>query len=123
MTYDVIAVTRELPDRRSLVAGMLIAGEHLRVREDTGSGIVQLCADDGTALVRLDSPILVRVPGEIDRLLGPGHGERLGLPVWWVEAHAPGGRPEAARLARRFAAEAVRRLSGVVWPPLPEEHR
>jgi hypothetical protein len=119
MTYDVIALTRGTPDPRALVAGMLAAGEHLRVREDAGNGTLELCADDGTPLVRLDTPILVRVPGELDRLLG--HDERLGLPVWWTEAHAPGDRPEAAALARRFAAEAARRLSGVMWPPLEEE--
>lgn len=116
MTYDVIALARRTPDPRAIVAGMVAAGEQLRVREAANGAIIQLCDDDGKPLVSLETPILVQVPGEVDRLLGPGHGDRLGLPVWWIEARAPSGRPEAQALARRFAAEVADRLDGIVWP-------
>jgi hypothetical protein len=121
MTYDVIALARRTPDPRTIVAGMLAAGEQLRVRETANGAVVQLCADDGRPLVSLETPVLVQVPGELDRLLGPGYGDRLGLPVWWMEARAPSGQPEAEALARRFAAEVARRLDGLVWPPDPQE--
>ncbi len=117
MTYDVIALVHQTPDPKAIVAGMLAAGEKLRVREAADGAIIQLCADDGKPLVSLETPVLVQVPGEVDRLLGAGYGERLGLPLWWMEARAPSGRPEAEALARRFATEVARRLDGVVWPP------
>jgi hypothetical protein len=116
MTYDVITLARRTPDPRAIVAGMLAAGEQLRVREAANGAIIQLCDDEGRPLVSVETPILVRVPGEVDRLLGPGHSERLGLPVWWIEARAPSGRPEAQALARRFATEVADRLDGIVWP-------
>lgn len=121
MTYDVIALTRRTPDPRAIVAGMRAAGDELRVRETANGAIIQLCDDQGRPLVSLETPVLVQVPGEIDRLLGPGYGDRLGLPVWWIEARAPSGRPEAEALARRFAAEVVRHLDGLVWPPTAQE--
>ncbi len=116
MTYDVIALARHAPDPRTIVAGMMAAGEQLRVREAANGAIIQLCDDDGRPLVSLETPVLVQVPGELDRLLGPGWSDRLGLPVWWLEARAPSGHPEAEALARRFADEVARRLDGEVWP-------
>jgi hypothetical protein len=121
MTYDVIALTRRTPDPRAIVAGMRAAGDQLRVREAANGAVIQLCDDEGRPLVSLETPVLVQVPGEIDRLLGPGYGDRLGLPVWWFEARAPSGRPEAEALARRFADEVARRLDGLVWPPAAQE--
>lgn len=121
MTYDVIALTRQTPDPRIIVEGMRAAGDELRVRKAANGAVIQLCDDEGRPLVSLEAPVLVQVPGEIDRLLGPGYGDRLGLPVWWIEARAPSGRPEAQALARRFAAEVARRLDGLVWSSAAKE--
>jgi hypothetical protein len=121
MTYDVIALTRRTPDPQAIIAGMRAAGDELRVRQTANGAVIQLCDDQGRPLVSLETPVLVQVPGEIDRLLGPGYGDRLGLPVWWIEARAPSGRPEAEALARRFAAELARNLDGLVWPPTAQE--
>ncbi len=118
MTYDVIALARRTPDPRSIVAGMLAAGEQLRVRETANGAVIQLCDDTGKPLVSLETPVLIQVPGEVGRLLGPEYDE-IGVPVWWLEARAPSGRPEAEALARRFADEVARRLDGAVWPPAP----
>ncbi|GGQ71333.1 hypothetical protein [Couchioplanes azureus] len=116
MTYDVIALVRQTPDPRAIVAGMIAAGEQLRVRETANGAVIQLCDDAGRPLVSLETPVLVQVPGEVRRLLGDAY-DRVGVPVWWMEARAPSGRPEAEALARRFADEVARRLDGVVWPP------
>jgi hypothetical protein len=121
MTYDVIALTRQTPDPRAIVAGLRAAGDELRVRETADGAVIQLCDEQGEPLVSLETPVLVQVPGEVDRLLGQGYGDRLGLPVWWIEARAPSGRPEAEALARRFAAEVARRLDGLVWLPTAQE--
>ncbi|OJF14939.1 hypothetical protein [Couchioplanes caeruleus] len=120
MTYDVIALVRQTPDPRAIVAGMVAAGEQLRVRETANGAVIQLCDDAGRPLVSLETPVLVQVPGEINRLLGDAYGDRIGVPVWWMEARAPSGRPEAEALARRFADEVARRLDGVVWPAIPQ---
>ncbi len=116
MTYDVIALVRETPDPRDIIAGMLAAGEHLRVNEAANGAILQLCDDDGRPLVSLETPVHVRVPAEIGRLLGPEIGDRFTGPVWWLEARAPSDQPTAVALARRYATEVARRLDGHVWP-------
>ncbi len=121
MTYDVIALVRQTPDPRSIVAGMLAAGERLRVRETANGAVIQLCDDTGRPLVSLETPVLIQVPGEVGRLLGAEYGDPVGVPVWWMEARAPSGQPDAEALARRFADEVARRLDGVVWPPAAKD--
>ncbi len=116
MTYDVIALVRETPNTRDIIAGMLAAGEHLRVNEAANGAILQLCDDDGRPLVSLETPVHVRVPAEIGRLLGPEIGDRVTGPVWWLEARAPSDQPAAVALARRYATEVARSLNGHVWP-------
>jgi hypothetical protein len=112
MTQDVIALARETPDVRAIVAGLRAAGDQWRVRQDADGAVVQLCDDAGRPLLSIEAPVLVQVPGEVNRLLGVD----VPTPVWWVEMRAPSGVVEGAVLARRFADELVRRLGGVVWP-------
>ncbi|GAB1644207.1 hypothetical protein [Krasilnikovia sp. MM14-A1259] len=117
MTYDVIALVPEIPDPRDIVAGMVAAGEQLRVAETANGAVIQLCDDTGRPLVSLETPVHVRVPDEISRLLGPELGARVTGPVWWLEARAPSDQPAAVALAHRYAHEIARRLNGHVWPP------
>jgi glucose-6-phosphate dehydrogenase assembly protein OpcA len=112
VTQDVIALTRETPDVRAIVAGLRAAGDEWRVRQDADGAVVQLCDDDGRVLVSIEAPVLVQVPGEVARLLGVD----VPVPVWWVETRSPSGVEIGTVLARRFADEVVRRLGGVVWP-------
>jgi hypothetical protein len=119
VTYDVIALVRQAPDPRDIIAGMLAAGERLRVDEAGNGAVLQLCDDTGRPLVSLETPVHVRVPAEIGRLLGPGIGARITGPVWWLEARAPSDQPAAVALARRYATEVARRLDGHVWPEEP----
>jgi hypothetical protein len=120
MSRDVVALVPVMPDVRDIVAGMLAAGPELGVRPVERGPVVQLCDQDGRPLVSIELPVLVRVPGEVERLLGPGLGEGDGavqVPVWWVEARAPSARAGAEALARRFAETVAERLGGLVWPP------
>lgn len=111
MTYDVIAILHHMPDQHAVLAGMHAAGGDLRVNEIADRGILQLCDDNGAPLISIEVPVLIQVPGEVERLLGIP--EPI-LPIWWIEARAtPGDR--AAELARRFAAELAQRLGGTVW--------
>ena len=114
MTKDVIALTPEMPDLPTLLAGLYAGGPDLGVNTTADGAVVQLCAPDGRPLVSVEAPILVQVPGETTRLLG--HAVEEG-PVWWTEARASTAVAEAARLAGSFAGRLATVLGGTVWPP------
>ncbi|MFI0484007.1 hypothetical protein [Actinomadura sp. 9N215] len=62
----------------------------------------------GRLLVRIQEPVLVPVPGEVERLLGTPSP----TPVWWTELHTAADSPEAEQLAR----DCAERLGGTIWP-------
>ncbi|OLT26168.1 hypothetical protein BJF79_43740 [Actinomadura sp. CNU-125] len=62
-------------------------------------------------LVRIDTPILVPVPGEVERLLGVS----ASVPVWWTELHAAADSPRAVDAARHCADELAAQHDGTVW--------
>ncbi|GAA4486764.1 hypothetical protein GCM10023191_013630 [Actinoallomurus oryzae] len=117
LTSDVVALVRNEPDIPTVVEGMIAFGEALRMRE-AGPGARHLYDSEGRLLVSIEAPELVRVPGEVARLLGPQMADRVRLPVWWVEIRAAAGLPEARRVARRFADDLVHWQGGAVWPPV-----
>ncbi|SMF33877.1 DUF6177 family protein [Streptomyces sp. Amel2xC10] len=114
MTKDVIALTPEMPDLPTLLAGLYAGGPDLGVNTTADGAVVQLCAPDGRPLVSVEAPLLVQVPGETARLLGGTVGEG---PVWWTEARASTAVAEAGRLAGSFAGRLATVLGGTVWPP------
>ncbi|MEW2806641.1 DUF6177 family protein [Streptomyces massasporeus] len=114
MTKDVIALTPEMPDLPTLLAGLYAGGPDLGVNTTADGAVVQLCGPDGRPLVSVEAPILVQVPGETSRLLD--HTVADG-PVWWTEARASTAVAEAARLAGSFAGRLATVLGGTVWPP------
>ncbi|MFJ8049954.1 DUF6177 family protein [Streptomyces luteogriseus] len=114
MTKDVIALTPEMPDLPTLLAGLYAGGPDLGVNTTADGAVVQLCSPDGRPLVSVEAPILVQVPGETTRLLD--HTVADG-PVWWTEARASTAVAEAARLAGSFAGRLATVLGGTVWPP------
>jgi hypothetical protein len=115
LTYDIVALVRTAPDVKAMVDSMADTDESLRVRGTAAGAIVQLCNDEGQALVSIEAPQLVRVEGEVERLLGAEVAAKAPSPVWWVEARAADADKRSAALARTFAAELVRRLGGTVW--------
>jgi hypothetical protein len=120
LTSDIIALVRNEPDIPTVVEGMVAFGEALRMRE-AGPGALHLYDRDGRLMVSIEAPELVRVPGEVERLLGAQMAGRVRLPAWWVEVRAAAGVPDARRIARKFAEDIVHWQGGTVWPPSPEE--
>jgi len=120
MTRDVVALLPAAPDVHDVAAALLAAGERFGVRTAADGAVVQLCDEDGRPLVSIEVPVLVRVAGEVERLLGREVAAGLPPPpLWWVETRAPGTREGAERLGRRFAETLAARCGGVVWPPGP----
>lgn len=115
MTHDVIALVQQAPDVRAVVAGMVRAGEQLRVRGAGHGALIQLCDEDGRPLLSIEAPQRIGVAGEVERLLGAEYAKRVTVPFWWVEARSSDSAEGAAGLGRRFADELVRRLGGTVW--------
>lgn len=117
MTYDVIALIDGRPSYEDILAGMMAAGPDWLVREVSEGAVLQLCDQSGEPMASLESPLLIQVPGEVERLLGPGVAG-VPNPVWWLEVRAA-PRDGAAGLADRYADELVKRLGGQVWKPEP----
>jgi hypothetical protein len=120
VTSDIIALVRNEPDIPTVVEGMIAFGESLRMQQ-AGPGALHLYDPDGRLLVSIETPELVRVPGEVERLLGRRMGGLVRLPTWWVEVRAAAGMPDARRIARKFAEDIVHWQGGVVWPPPLED--
>lgn len=115
MTTDLIALTRRMPDPRTLAAALAAAGPDLRLRPLGDGSVLQLCDEQGRPLLSVEAPIDVRVPGEPARLLGADAAPDG--PVWWTEARAATGVPAAEVLAAAFVSHLAQRLDGRVWPP------
>lgn len=117
MTKDVIALTERMPDAPAVLAGLLAGGPDLRVETAGEGAVVQLCDSEGRPLVSIEVPLMLQVPSEASRLLGPGAEPSGDGPAWWVEARAAAGVPRAEQLAGAFAARLTMLLGGRVWPP------
>ncbi|MDK1472958.1 DUF6177 family protein [Streptomyces sp. 549] len=112
MTQDVIALTERMPDAWSLVAGLMSGGPETRLDTAGDGAVLQLCDADGRPLASVEAPMLVKVPGEVRRLLGTD----VDGPVWWTEVRAATAARNAGRLAGTVAGRLAAQLGGVVWP-------
>jgi hypothetical protein len=115
MTCDIVALVRNQPDVRTVLEGMMAFGERIEPRDVSG-GVTQLYDPAGQLLVSIEIPVLVKVPGEVARLLGSDQATRVEPPLWWVDIRAAAGLPDAERIARRFADDLVHWRGGAVWP-------
>ncbi|MEU7135203.1 DUF6177 family protein [Streptomyces sp. NPDC046261] len=116
MTKDVIALTERMPDTVSMLAGLLAGGPDLHVQTTGDGAVVQLCNAEGRPLVSIEAPLLLQVPGEAARLLGP-EAEPASGTAWWIESRAVTSVPQAEELAGAFAARLTMMLGGRIWPP------
>jgi hypothetical protein len=113
MTYDLVALVDGRPSSDDVLAGLKSAGEELGVRAVSGGAVVQLCDDEDLPLVSIELPLLIQVPGEIERMLGAGVGA-VETPAWWVEIRAT-ARDGAREIAEKYANTLIDRLGGKVW--------
>ncbi|MGW6281786.1 hypothetical protein [Kribbella sp. NPDC055071] len=113
MTYDLVALVDGRPSNEDVLAGLAAAGADLGVRAVGDGAVVQLCDEDDDPLVSIELPLLVQVPGEVERMLGATVGT-VETPAWWVEIRAA-SRDGARELAEKFADSLVGRLGGRVW--------
>ncbi|MCO6010594.1 hypothetical protein NE236_37120 [Actinoallomurus purpureus] len=118
MTSDIVALVRHQPEISTVVEGMIAFGESLEPY-DAGEGAVHLYDAGGRLAVSIETPQLVQVHGEVERLLGAEMADRVRVPIWWVDVRAAAGVPDAARIARRFADDIVHWQGGAVWPGPP----
>lgn len=116
MSNDMVALVRDRPDVGGALQGL---GGRLRLplAVSTGTGPQQGPARvydaAGRLIVFVAPPVLVAVPGEVERLLGAG--VPVAAPVWWVDIRAAADVAEAAEVARHCADELVARHGGTVW--------
>ncbi|MCT2592176.1 DUF6177 family protein [Streptomyces sp. N2-109] len=113
MTTDVIALTERMPDSWSLLAALMSAGPDTGLSTRADGAVIQLSDAEGRPLASVESPMLVRVPGEAARLLGV----EVGGPVWWTEVRGATGARDAGPLAGAIATRLAGQLGGTVWPP------
>ncbi|PIM73565.1 hypothetical protein CTU88_07400 [Streptomyces sp. JV178] len=112
MTKDVIALTPTMPDVWALMASLYAGGSDLDLSAAADGAVVQLHGPGGRPLVSVESPLLVRVPGEAERLLG----QSAEAPYWWTEARASTAVPEAEKLAGVVCGRLNALLGGTTWP-------
>lgn len=113
MTYDLVALVDGRPSSDDVLAGLAAAGEELGVRAVSGGAVVQLCGEDNLPLVSIELPLLIQVPGEVERMLGTTVGT-VDTPAWWVEIRAT-ARDGAREVAQQYATTLINRLGGKVW--------
>ncbi|MDL4772592.1 hypothetical protein [Actinomadura xylanilytica] len=103
MSRELVVLTRERPDLAVLPD--LVGGRGLSV-----GGAYVFDAGD-RLLVRVREPILVMVPGEVERLLDTD----VEAPVWWTDVRAAADLAEARMVARHCAEQLASRHDGTVW--------
>ena len=113
MTYDLVALVDGRPSSDDVLAGLAAAGDELGVRAVSGGAVVQLCGEDNLPLVSIELPLLIQVPGEVERMLGTAVGT-VDTPAWWVEIRAT-ARDGAREVAQQYANTLISRLGGKVW--------
>ena len=113
MTYDLVALVDGRPSSDDILAGLAAAGDELGVRAVSGGAVVQLCGEDNLPLVSIELPLLIQVPGEVERMLGTAVGT-VETPAWWVEIRAT-ARDGAREIAEQYAQTLINRLGGKVW--------
>jgi hypothetical protein len=113
MTYDLVALLDGRPSSDDILAGLQAAGEELGVRAVSDGAVIQLCDADGAPLVSVELPLLIQVPGEVERMLGPGVGP-VATPAWWVEVRATAS-DGSREVAEKYAHALIGRLGGRIW--------
>lgn len=105
MSRELVVLTRERPDLDAFPALVFSVDAELRV-----FGTCVFDTQD-RLLVRVQEPVLIKVPGEVERLLGT----TAEPPFWWLELRAASDPVEAKWIARHCADALATRHDGTVW--------
>lgn len=115
MTYNVVALTEELPQARTMIRALKSAHPDLTIRGASRAAIVRLRDEEGHPFVSVEAPQLVEAPADVARILGVEAAERMTGNTWWVDVRAPADNPRAAEAAHRLAEKLVEHHGGDVW--------
>lgn len=119
VSKDMVALLKAAPNEEAVQAALAAAGPEIWVASAGDGGALKISdREGGPVLALVEAPILVQVPGELERLLGP-EAAHLEPPIWWVEVHASEDVEGAEVPALRFAAELSLWLDGEVWSDDP----
>lgn len=113
MTGLTIAVCAAQPRLADLVTALAEADPTLRVLQDEDRAVLVLLRGEHPVLT-VEAPVLVQVPGEASRLLGPTMRQADG-PGWWVHYHYAAGDAEAAALAAAAGHRLAGQCEGALW--------
>lgn len=133
MSADWTVIGLDEPGPRLLVEALARTMPELSIRQDAADQVWEIVDDAGTALLAVEPPRRIQLPGEILRLLdgapytapdgqvpalfAPGGvGDRRD-PLWWQDLHAVGADSRAAALADRLATTVALLITGIVVPP------
>jgi hypothetical protein len=87
---DIVILTSLAPDLAALVTAGADVAPELGVRAVEDGAVLQLCLDDGRAVLSLAGPKTVENPYEVARLTRGTVGP-VSSPVFWTEAWVPWG--------------------------------
>jgi len=110
VSTDLVALTGDRPDIVAVVEGL---APRLKMAVGAQPDGCRLYDESGRLVMIAAEPLLVAVPGEVERLLG---GQvSVAPPVWWTDIRAAADLPDAHQAARACAEELVARHGGTVW--------
>lgn len=139
MSNTVTVVALDEPDQDVVMVSLLAVVPQEYVREAAGNALLEVEDGTGTTLLAVELPRLVRVPGEVSRLLAgaavtaiegtpipsifsddPDFAEPEHQDLWWQEITVRNGIPDGDSLGYRVAQNiAVRCRGAVVAHQLP----
>lgn len=111
MTFDVVGLCRREPGADTLVSAIRAASALSDVDVDEARLLFRIRHPEGRVLLSIEGARLIRVPGEVRRLLGVD----VSPPVWWVESRAPEDDEEAEAVARAFTTALIAATGGTSW--------
>lgn len=110
MSTDLVALTNDRPDVAAVLEGLAPRRRMAVGAQPDGCRVYD---ESGRLVMIAAEPLLVAVPGEVERLLD---GQvSVTPPVWWVDIRAAADLADAHQVARACADELVARHGGTVW--------
>lgn len=137
MTADWTVIGAEEPTFQMITDALVVTVPDLTLRRKAQDTLLEILDDADMPILALEAPRLIHLPEESLRLLSgapvsapaggtvpmffaPGGSGGPGDPLWWLEIHALGTRPDSGQLADRLSHALAGLCSGVVLSPFSE---